>query len=68
LKTPTKKKAKGVKKKAAGKPKTGTSGTAINKNAGGRMQIWVQARWFARVGENDTQVDKAPFERRRIFA
>jgi hypothetical protein len=30
LKTPTKKKAKGVKKKAAGKPKTGTSGTAIN--------------------------------------
>jgi hypothetical protein len=30
LKTPTKKKAKGVKKKAAGKPKTGTSGAAIN--------------------------------------
>jgi hypothetical protein len=30
LKTPTKKKAKGVRKKAAGKPKTGTSGTAIN--------------------------------------
>jgi hypothetical protein len=31
------------------------------------MQIWVQAWWFARVDANDTEVDKAPFEGRRIF-